>query len=84
LGRSGGFGSSGQVHGLGQEGDPESCAEVFGIEKRGREFRQGRGSLSSCQQNLFLEGVETDGEKEPGRQRDGTGDGEEQGRSFQE
>ena len=79
-----GFRSAGQIHGLSEEGDAESCAQVFGIQQGSREFRQGRGALAGGQEDFFLEGVKTDGKEKSGGQGDGASEGEGQGRSFQE
>lgn len=69
-----GFRGAGEIHGLGEEGEAKAGAEVFGVEEGGGQFRQGGGAFAGGQQDPLFQRVETDGQKQRGRQRDGAGD----------
>jgi hypothetical protein len=79
-----GFGGGGQVHGLGEEGEAEAGAEVFGVEEGRSQFREGRCGLAGGEKDSFLQGVETDGKKQRGGQSDDGGEGEGPEGGFQE
>jgi len=69
-----GFRGARKIHGLGEEGEAKPSAEVFRVEEGGGQFRQGGGPFAGGQQHPLFQRVETDGQKQRGRQRDGAGD----------
>jgi hypothetical protein len=79
-----GFRAAGEVHGLGKEGEAKAGAKVFGVEEGGGQFRQGGRAFAGSQQHPLFQRMETDGQKQCNRQRDGAGDREGPEGGFQE
>jgi hypothetical protein len=69
---------------LGELGEAKPGAQVFGIQQRGGQFRQGRSSLSCGEKDFFLQGMETDREEKAEGQRGRSGENQNPGRGFQE